>query len=169
MDGSCANSDLFCGAFLKDLASSFGRCENQDRSLFSRVFRALTPSKDRNAVIETIITAVEAYISSQKISHTMSSMDFLWFLPEMRMRAMMIIKPLRHKKMPRRIFCWRLILIFQSKVKGIEMTTWRSQSFRGLLIDRLTKHVGHDVYNIWYHRQSNDPSGPTIHALHCCA
>ena len=66
----------------------------------------------------------------------------------MQTMAMMIIKMLRNKKIPRRIFCWRLILTLQSKEKGIEMTKRQGQNPRGLLIDRLTEHVGRDIYSI---------------------
>ncbi len=116
MDGNCPRSDTFCGVFLKYPTNTF------DRFLFSRAFWALMPSKDRNAVTESIITAIAASMLSQNSSHTMSTAVFLWLTPEMRTMAMMIIKMLRNKKIPRRIFCLRLILTFQSKVNGIEMT-----------------------------------------------
>ena len=129
-DGSCSNSDLSCAAFLLYL------WENQDRSpfLFSRAFRALMPSKDRNAVMDTIINATAASASRQNNPHTVSMTDFLMRKPEMRTMAIMIIKTLKHRNMPRKIFCFRFILTFQSKMRGIEMTMSKGQNSGELFI-----------------------------------
>lgn len=124
MDGRFSNSYSFGVAFLKFLASSFRRCENQYRSLlfFSRAFKALMPSRDGNADIETIIIATAASAWCQNNIHT-KSMVFFIMKPETRTMEMMIIQTLKHKKMPSKIFCRRLILTFQSNMRGNEMTT----------------------------------------------
>ncbi len=125
-DGSCWDLESSCVVFLKSLACSCGRCENQNLSsiFFSRAFRALIPSRPRNVVGDTIIIATAPSIWCQNTNHTMSKVLF-WTRPETRIMAMMIIQTLRHNKMPQTIFCWRLILAFQSTIKGIDMTMLR--------------------------------------------
>lgn len=135
MDGSCSTTDLSCGVFLKCLVSSFWRYENQDRSLFLRAFRALIPSRERNAVMETIITAAVASTSCQNISHWTSILFFRIRKPETRKMAITIIQMLKHKKMPRKIFCRCLIFTFQSKIMGIKMTMCWGQNSAGQLVN----------------------------------
>lgn len=122
-DGSCWNLDSSRVVFLKYLASSCWRCENQDLSsfFFSRAFRALMPSRERKAVTDTVIIATAASIWCQKNIHTRLKVLF-WIAPETRMMAMMIMQTLRHKNMPKKIFCRRLIWTFQSTMRGIEIT-----------------------------------------------
>ena len=135
ISGSRSNSDSSCVVvdfvFLKYPASTFGRwCEDfQDRCVFFRAPFALMPSRDQNAVMETIITATAASACCQNSSHTMSRTVVSMRKPEMRTMAMIIIRTLRHKKMPRKIFCWRLILTFQSKMTGIDWLCVRNSEF----------------------------------------
>ena len=83
------------------------------------------------------------------------------------MMEMMIIQMLKHKKMPIKIVCCRLILIFQSNMRGNDMTTlfprlefrraiWlmgiRSKSDK---ISRITPMVLRDMFRInpWLNAQ----------------
>lgn len=140
MDGSYWDLDSSCVVFLKYLASSCGRRKNQDLSsnFFSRAFRALITSRDRNVVRDTIIIAAAPSIWCQNTKHTKSKWLF-WTRPETRMMAMMIIQTLRHNTMPKKIFCWRLILAFQSTIRGMIWLCSEVRTRVRYLLSRLTK------------------------------
>lgn len=148
MDGSCSNSHSSFVDFLKYLPGSFGRCENQYRSLsfLLRVFRALMPSRDRKAVMDTITIATAASAWCQNNTHTKSNVFFM-MKPETRTMEMMIIQTLKHKKMPRKVFCRRFILTFQINMRGSEMTTYVPdiRILKSYILSGLTEQVGRNI------------------------
>lgn len=123
MDGSCWDLNSSSVPFWKYLASSCGWRQSKDPSIFffSGAFIALMPSRDWNAVRDTIIIAIAPSAWYQNNTHTMSKV-FFTAKPETRTMTMMIIQTLKHKNIPKMIFCWHLILNFQIKMSGIKMT-----------------------------------------------
>ena len=75
-NGSCWDLGPSFVSFFEYLVISFGRCANQDLSIvfFSRAFRALMPSIDRNEVTDTVIIATAPSTWVQKNNHTMSKL-----------------------------------------------------------------------------------------------
>ena len=76
--------------------------------------------RDRNAVKETVRTAVQPSIWSQKFAHTWKSASWMFVS---RMITMTIMKQFRQRKNPTPNF-WRVLsLTFQSRYTGIATTT----------------------------------------------
>lgn len=113
-DGILANTLVwFCSPMLWSLRSHPSlRVEKAGRCFSSPAFEWSETKRVRNAVKETVKTAVQPSIWSQKFAHTWKSAT--WTL-ESRMITMTIIKQFRQRKKPTPSF-WRVLsLTFQSR------------------------------------------------------